>query len=102
MLADPYYSFDSIFSHLVSEMAGKAPGRGDTATHELIARFGTMEDERAFTSERMLGPAPNCDPPVGHLLECTNLGDKEYMAEKTTKAILGLIFGVVEKADVSH
>lgn len=89
-------------SHGVSIIAGKATLKGDTAAHELIAHLGAIEDERTLAAEKALGPKPNEDPPVGHSFECTNLGDKSYIAEKTKKAILGLMFETGKKANEAH
>lgn len=86
----------------VLEITGKASKKGDTATHELMAHFGVIEEDRALAPECALGSWPNTDPHVGHSLEWTNFGDKEYCAIMTKKAILGLILEAVDSADEPH
>lgn len=51
--------------------------------------LGCMEEDCVLVLEEMLGFIFGKDFKVGYLLECINLGDKEYIVEKILKIVFG-------------
>lgn len=91
--------FDFIFLIGVSIIVGKVILKGDIVVYEFIVYLGVIEEECFLVVEEVFGLIYNVDFYVGYLLECINLGDKEYIVEKIKKVIFGLIFEIVDIVD---